>query len=169
MPDGVYLTWVWGIALISLGVGIGVGIAYLAMGSCRRARELATKLEALQKESDAYREEVAQHFLKTSQLVHRMTDSYRDVYQHLATGSESLCKEPLSAPRLDIADSLSAESKRTDKIAGDQATHSFSEGATNGLEDVDADAVLGDSPRVPDLDRDAVDTKTGPKRRTPST
>ena len=52
MPDGVDLTWVWGIALISLavGIGLGVGIAYLAMGSCRRARELATKLEALQRE-----------------------------------------------------------------------------------------------------------------------
>ncbi len=170
MPGGVDMTWVWVVALISLavGIGLGIGIAYLALGSCRRARELKIKLDALQKESDSYRDQVAQHFLKTSHLVQRMTDSYRDVYRHLATGSQSLCKEPLGTPRLDTVENSSIASKQKDRIADDKTTGSFSNGETDGLEDADPDAFLGDSPRVPDLDRDNLNAEASPKRRTPS-
>ncbi len=170
MPSGDDLTWVWVVGLISLaiGVGLGAGIAYLALGSFRRARELKSKLDALQQEHDAYRDEVAQHFLKTSQLVHKMTDSYRDVYKHLANSSQSLCKEPLATPRLDFADNTSLASKTHDRVVDKRSRAGFSDGETDELEDTDPEAYLGDSPRVPDLARDSVDASgTRPRRHKP--
>ena len=170
MSGGVELTWVWAIPLISfvVGIGLGIGIAYLALGSCRRSRELKAKLDALQKEFDGYRSQVAEHFLKTSQLVQKMTSSYRDVYKHLATGSQSLCKEPLSTPRLDIAEDSTLTGKGQGRIRDDLASSGFSNGETDGLEGADADAFLGDSPRVPDLDTEGADERTRPRKRTPS-
>ncbi len=169
MPSGVDLTWVWVIGLISLavGIGLGAGVAYLALGSFRRARELKTKLDALQQEHDAYRDQVAQHFLKTSQLVQRMTDSYRDVYKHLAASSQSLCKEPLATPRLDFAENTSIASKAKHRIAENRTRVGFSNGETDELEDTDPEAYLGDSPRVPDLNRDGLDSGAGSRRRKP--
>ena len=65
-------------------------------GNRRRTQELQDKLQSLQQEFDSYHDQVGQHFLKTSELVQNMTESYRDVYEHLATGSQVPCVRRLS-------------------------------------------------------------------------
>jgi len=54
-------------------------------------RQLEDQLEKEQKEHQAYRSGVTTHFQKTAELVGKMTDSYKAVYDHLAYGSQTLC------------------------------------------------------------------------------
>jgi uncharacterized membrane-anchored protein YhcB (DUF1043 family) len=149
MESGMDLSWAWGMGLIgfAFGVACGVGIGYLTLCNSRRSQVLQEKCDALQREFDAYRSEVGQHFQRTSQLVQKMTDSYREVYEHLATGSQALCQNPVSTPRLDIPDQPVLESAGTS-----QAAESFSDAETNAPNETDSDDYLGDSPHVPTLD-----------------
>lgn len=47
-----------------------------------------------------YREEVADHFVKTAELVNRLTDSYKEVFDHLRDGAGNLVDEDTLRRRL---------------------------------------------------------------------
>jgi uncharacterized membrane-anchored protein YhcB (DUF1043 family) len=69
--------------------------------SRREIERLTAELTALKSEHASYKGHVSKHFLKTSELVANMTASYKAVYDHLATGAQSLCRdtEALEAPK----------------------------------------------------------------------
>ncbi|MFQ5643593.1 MAG: YhcB family protein [Thiogranum sp.] len=152
------------------GACCGAGLTYLMAGSNRRrAIELQEKLDQLQQELDDYRDQVGQHFRKTSELVQAMTDSYRNVYEHLARGSEVLCQDPVSTPRLDLPQQTRLDSAPgADTAASDNAvSEAFSDAETDSIDDeLNTDALLGDTPRVPNLD--SLYTEEQATHRTPS-
>ena len=154
MTSGIDVSWAWSIGLITFAFGLacGVGIGYLVLGGKQRARELQDRLDGLQQEFDNYRDQVGQHFLTTSTLVQKMTDSYREVYEHLAAGSQALCQNPISTPRLDIPEHPTLESRPEKQDVASETQDSFSEAQANGIDDADSDNYLGDAPRVPTLD-----------------
>ncbi|HKL62129.1 MAG TPA: DUF1043 family protein [Woeseiaceae bacterium] len=86
------LVWLLIGALAGLVLG-GAGVfAWLryggeAGGSARRREE-------------AYREEVADHFVKTAELVNQLTDSYKEVFDHLRDGAGHLVDEEILRERL---------------------------------------------------------------------
>lgn len=162
MESGIELSWAWGIGLIgfAFGVACGVGIGYLTLCSSRRSQLLQEKCDTLQREFDAYRDQVGQHFQRTSELVQKMTDSYREVYEHLASGSQALCQSPVATPRLDIPDQPVLETTKTSA-----PPESFSDAETDGVNDTDSDDYLGDSPHVPTLDMQ--EQQPGTTHRTP--
>ncbi len=164
MESGIDMSWAWGMGLIgfAFGVACGVGIGYLTLCNSRRSQQLQEKCDALQADFDAYRGQVGQHFLRSSELVQKMTDSYREVYEHLASGSQALCENPVTTPRLDIPDQPVLESGGAGKGAS-----SFSDAETDGLNDMAADDdYLGDSPHVPTLDMEEQE-RAGTTPRTP--
>jgi len=170
MTSGIGSNWVWIAGLITfvLGVACGAGLTYLMAGDKRRrAVELQERLDQLQQELDDYREQVGQHFRETSELVQAMTDSYRNVYEHLARGSETLCQN-VSTPRLDLPQQVRLDSEpASDTPAdGDAVTEAFSDAETDSVDELDTDALLGDTPRVPNLD--SLYAKEPPTHRTPS-
>ncbi len=168
MASGIDWSWAMGVGLITFAFGIafGVGIAALIPAKRRREQELQEKLTQLQQEFDSYRDEVGKHFLTTSQLVQKMTESYRDVYEHLATGSEALCQNPVSTPRLDIPEHPTLESV-SDSKAKQENMDSFPDAEADAQYESDSDDFLGDAPRVPTLDtHDDFETRSTP--RTPS-
>lgn len=55
------------------------------------SKALEAKLEEAKAEKEAYQAEVSEHFGKTAELFNRMTNDYRDVYEHLAASSDKLC------------------------------------------------------------------------------
>jgi hypothetical protein len=157
MASGIGSNWVWvtGLITFALGIACGAGFTYLlATNSRRRTTELQEKLDQLQQEFDGYRDQVGQHFRKTSELVQAMTDSYRNVYEHLAKGSEVLCQDPVNTPRLDFPQHTKLDTESgTDTRARDTGiTDTFSDAETDSIDDMTADAILGDAPRVPNLD-----------------
>ena len=76
------------LALVGAVCGIaGYVIARLGQrraGGGKTAAELKTEL------SD-YKENVAEHFQTTASLLHDMTEQYRSVYEHMASGAQTLC------------------------------------------------------------------------------
>ena len=64
-----------------------------------------TSPSALKEELETYREQVADHFADTAALVNRMTDSYKEVFDHLESGASRLIdEERLKQKLLDQSD-----------------------------------------------------------------
>lgn len=95
---GFHLTiWFIGIACLVLGLVIGNAFASHLGGGPARVRELEEQLRRLRESDREYRESVSEHFNTTAGLVKQMTESYKDVYQHLAGGAQSLCSAEVAS------------------------------------------------------------------------
>lgn len=83
-------------------------LAGLLMGrrsspASQKHREVERKLDQVMQDKKAYEDEVVEHFSDTARLLNNLTESYRDVHNHLATGAASLCQGngPVSLDRLE--------------------------------------------------------------------
>ncbi len=85
------MLWLTAIGCLAVGIAIGFVLAGRASADPSKVTELEQKLQDMQRSHSNYREEVSDHFSMTAELVQQMTDSYKDVYQHLATGAQELC------------------------------------------------------------------------------
>ena len=89
--------WMWTIALALAIGGAMWGYAFGRNDSPEGTQErekskaLEQELGSLKTEFTSYRDEVNNHFKTTADLVHELTNSYRAVYEQLASGSEKLC------------------------------------------------------------------------------
>ncbi|WP_395376653.1 YhcB family protein [Marinicella sp. W31] len=72
------------------GVVIGIGIALLFLRSGSGNQASASKVEAQLKD---YQEQVENHFAKTSELIDDLTNSYKNVFEHLSESAQSLLTE----------------------------------------------------------------------------
>ncbi|GGB83482.1 hypothetical protein GCM10011352_06660 [Marinobacterium zhoushanense] len=80
----------WTLSLV--GVAIGLVIGYLlGRSNSSRQQEMASELDAARAELNKYKDEVTEHFETTAELVNGLTEQYRRVHQHLATGAQTLC------------------------------------------------------------------------------
>ena len=89
--------WLIGIACLALGLVVGAAFASRLGGGPARVRELEKQLQHLRESDREYRESVSEHFSTTAELVTQMTESYKDVYRHLATGAQSLCSAEVAS------------------------------------------------------------------------
>lgn len=95
------MLWLTGIVCLAVGLVAGVLIAKRISGSNpARVSELETRVQELQRHHAQYRDDVSDHFNTTAELVQQMTESYRDVYQHLAGGAQDLCSEDVASKLL---------------------------------------------------------------------
>lgn len=101
------MTWMWGVIVVAVIVGGAVGflLSYLLGVRDRHAAKLEDELAHLKADFSDYRGKVDAHFVETSELFQDMTERYRAVYEHLATGARSLCSEGLRTQRLDVPES----------------------------------------------------------------
>ncbi len=99
------MIWLTGIVCLAIGVAAGFFIApRFSNSNPEKIVELEIKIQDLQRHHADYREHVSEHFSATADLVHNMTESYRDVYQHLARGAQDLCNEEVAGKLLPSAD-----------------------------------------------------------------
>jgi len=90
----VYGNMLWLIGIGSLAIGVCVGViaaSRLRNTTPARITALEESLQELTTQHQKYRENVGEHFSMTAELIQHMTESYRDVYQHLANGAQELC------------------------------------------------------------------------------
>lgn len=154
MSNGYDLSWAWGIGIIGFAIGIGCGLAIglLLRGNKRREEQLEQELSAQHRQLDAYRAQVNQHFQTTSELVQKMTDSYRDVYTHLAAGSAALCKDAVAAPSLEFAEQPVLENPAQDITPDGPEAEDPADAERARSPESENDGVIGDSPHVPQPD-----------------
>jgi len=106
---------------VALGIALIIGLlAGSGMMTLLHRKQAGGKSVAdLQKEMDDYREQVSGHFATTSDLFKDMTEKYRDVYNHLASGSQDLCEDPMAHARIEFTEneSLSHEATTEETVA----------------------------------------------------
>ena len=93
-------TLVWAVVCIVLAAA-GAGLGYW-FGNRHRAGESA-KLEAVQAELDDYRKRVSEHFGETATRFHDLGRQYRELYEHMAAGSQDLCSVDDASGKLPFA------------------------------------------------------------------
>lgn len=92
-------------AAIALVVGLGIGILTGRRSSPagQKHREVERRLDQVLQDKKAYEDDVVEHFSDTARLLNSLTDSYREVHNHLASGASNLCQGtgPVGLDRLD--------------------------------------------------------------------
>ena len=85
------------LAIISFIVGVLMGwlISSILKGS-KSAAKLQEELDELQETHAKYKEDVDRHFVQTSNLVNNLTQSYKEVHEHLSKGAQTLCSDDLA-------------------------------------------------------------------------
>ena len=89
--------------LLIAGIVIGLLIGRRQSPAGQKYREVERKLDQVLQDKKAYEDEVVEHFGETAKLINSLTESYRDVHNHLAQGAANLCqgKGPVSLDRLE--------------------------------------------------------------------
>jgi len=87
----VFMIWLASLGGLALGVILGVVFASRLNTTPSRVKELESQLKSLEQQHASYKDEVSDHFNGTAELIQQMTESYKDVYQHLAIGAQELC------------------------------------------------------------------------------
>jgi len=154
--DDTTSIWFIGILGFLLGIMLGSIATYLLVARNRRTHQLRLELNQLTERFTEYRDQVTQHFMRTSELVQEMTRSYRDVYEHLASGAQHLCGDTDERWQLDQRETGEQLPDDSDRDAAGPAS---ADEATDydELEELssirrDLDELLGESPRISDLD-----------------
>src|SRR6056297_378225 len=81
------------IVWFSAAIVAGAVLGSVATWWWTRGRGGGETIGQLKRENEQFREEVAEHFVETARLINRMTDSYKDVFDHLSRGADSLVDE----------------------------------------------------------------------------
>lgn len=124
-------TWVW--LIIGLVVGIGVGAVGALM--VRKNTGSQRSIADLKKENEQFREEVSGHFVETARLINRMTDSYKDVFDHLSRGAETLVDDKSLRERMPLVSGREVRLKHLGTQAGSGAESKVSSGAGKTIPD----------------------------------
>lgn len=92
-----------GVALFVLGLIIGLLSGRRIAPGSQKYHQVERKLDQVLQDKKAYEDEVVSHFSDTAKLLNSLTESYRDVHNHLAKGADTLCQGegpmPLDRPR----------------------------------------------------------------------
>lgn len=92
-----------GAALTLLGLLVGLMAGRRTSAVAKKHRDLTLKLDQIMQDKKAYEDDVVEHFTETAKLLNNLTESYREVHNHLAQGAASLCQGagPVSLERLE--------------------------------------------------------------------
>ena len=101
------MIWLGGFIGFVIGALVGAAIYKQLRSDTVKIRQLEEKLQTLRHEHEDYQQRVHAHFNTSADLIHKLTDSYRDVYKHLAISAQTLCPENISSQL-----SLSLENQR---------------------------------------------------------
>ncbi len=94
------MIWLTAVACLVVGIVIGVVFSSRLNSSASRVQELENQIRDIKDNHLTYRDNVSDHFSMTADLVQHMTESYREVYQHLASGAQDLCSNEVAGKLL---------------------------------------------------------------------
>ena len=94
------MIWLAAIGAFAVGIVLGLVIATRLNVNPSKIKDLENQIRQLKDTHSEYRDSVSDHFSMTAELVQHMTESYRDVYQHLASGAQDLCSGEVASKLL---------------------------------------------------------------------
>lgn len=92
------------VGFLVAGAGLGYWLAQL------RSRGETARADEVRQEFEAYRHEVTQHFGRTAEHFRAIGREYRDLYEHMASGADSLCDRDAADVKLSFAPKAILES-----------------------------------------------------------
>lgn len=87
------MLWLVALGCLFGGAVAGALLFKLLKSDEARVQQLEAELQQLSQEYESYKREVHGHFSDSAHLLGKLTESYRDVFQHLAQGARDLCPE----------------------------------------------------------------------------
>jgi uncharacterized membrane-anchored protein YhcB (DUF1043 family) len=93
----------WLLPILALIVGIAIGFLITRLLPSAAPGRTQRQLETMQERFEAYQSEVVTHFNTTANLVRKLTQSYQDVQDHLASGADRLALDEVTRQRLQDA------------------------------------------------------------------
>jgi uncharacterized membrane-anchored protein YhcB (DUF1043 family) len=112
------MIWLTAIACLVIGIVIGLIFSNHLNSSASRVKELENQIRDIKDNHLVYRDNVSDHFSMTADLVQHMTESYREVYQHLASGAQDLCSNEVASKLLPAGSDAVFESNDDSNAAG---------------------------------------------------
>ena len=112
------MIWLTAIACLVVGVVIGVVFSSRLNSSASRVLELENQIRDIKDNHLTYKDNVSEHFSLTADLVQHMTESYRDVYQHLASGAQDLCSNEVASKLLPAGSDAVFDSNEDSETTG---------------------------------------------------
>ncbi|MGR9090982.1 MAG: YhcB family protein [Gammaproteobacteria bacterium] len=152
------------ILLLIMGVVSAFGGYVVAHERQRRSGGGKSAAE-LRSELDEYKENVNEHFQTTAGLLHDMTEQYRAVYEHMASGAQNLCDpetaqsqiESLRAGLLPSAPSAPVAGIVADQVADEDVDEELTAAGNSSGETAAAGANDGDIPEPSAGDRESAE------------
>lgn len=109
------MLWMVAFGCLLAGALIGAFLYKLLRSDETRVQQLEMQLQSLGDEYENYKKEVHGHFSDSAVLIGKLTDSYREVYQHMAHGARNLCPDHIAVQltQLSPTDNLTAVQDRS--------------------------------------------------------
>lgn len=99
--------------IIGAIIGIAIGRSWIPP---EQQKALETRLSTAKQELDGYQEDVARHFLETSRYVSELTQSYKDLHEHLAKGALNLTSSEIGRKVLVAGDATQEINLENSKV-----------------------------------------------------
>lgn len=152
------------IVAIVVAAAIGGGIGAWLMWLMHRSQSGGKSIADLRQEQADYQRDVEQHFERTAELFKDMSENYRNLYQHLASGAQKLCQgEPVIQP-LEFA---KGEALTDQSGAAPTETPAPARPETGSGQAPKGDAAPGGPPAAAKPDTDAATKQVSPESPTP--
>ena len=135
------LTVLGAIGFLAAGIGLGFWFSQLRM------KVDSTKADKVQQQFDDYKREVTQHFGQTAEHFKAIGREYRELYEHMAGGADSLCDREALDTKLSFAPKAILESIAEERSA-DTAEGSTDEPDKEPVEAPKPDADTQDSDKA---------------------
>ncbi len=97
-----------GVVMLIAGGILGFFVARSWMPADRQ-RSLEQQVVGAKADLDEYQKHVARHFLETSQKISEVTQSYRELHEHLAKGALELANTEIGRKIIEAGDATSIE------------------------------------------------------------
>ena len=92
------------VGFLAIGAGLGYWLAQL------RTRGETARADEVRQEFEEYQRKVTQHFGQTAEHFRAIGREYRDLYEHMASGADSLCDRDAANVKLSFAPKAILES-----------------------------------------------------------
>jgi len=112
MSESVYII-AGGVAILLIGLGLGFWAAQLRSG-----KEVA-KAADVQQQFDDYRESVTAHFGRTAEHFQAISQQYRELYEHMASGADALIDQQAIDEKLSFVPAAVIEASGDDDASGE--------------------------------------------------
>ncbi|MCO7224022.1 YhcB family protein [Pleionea sp. CnH1-48] len=122
------MEWLVTLVLVALAATIGYLVGQRRSPDQEKFKQLENLVLEKEAESEEYKEKVAAHFEKSSELFSKVTNDYQALYEHMAKTSQQLSKQKTFKPALEAntADTgLTHESHKEDTSSAAFNTDTF--------------------------------------------